>query len=185
MLTSITRGDRMKANEINDWLQVAASIGVVLGLILVAMEIRESSRSATEQAISAMSSGYSSFLSRLDDPASRDILIRAMDDQSEFSAEESLHLVGLYLDLMNAAESDYIIGESRELSADVSTNDALSTVIWISNPHGRVFWAGARDVYTPEFAALIDEAIAGKADGLALKWLKAVGVGAAGAPPKE
>ena len=47
----------MKANEINDWLQVAASVGVVIGLVLVALEVRENSRVATEQAITAMSGG--------------------------------------------------------------------------------------------------------------------------------
>jgi hypothetical protein len=167
----------MKANEINDWLQVAASVGVVIGLVLVALEIRKSSKVATEQAITAMSGGYSSFISRLDSPANREILLRAMDDTNEFSADESLHLVSLYLDLVNAAEADFIIGESRGLSADASVNNALPTVIWFANRHGRVFWEGTRDIYTPEFAAIIDEAMASDADGIALNWLKLVGKG--------
>ena len=175
----------MKARDINDWLQIAASIGVVVGLILVALEIRESSRVATDQAISAMSGGYSNFLSRLDNPANRQILIRAMEDSGELSAEESLHLASLYLDLLNAAEADFIIGESRGLSADVSVNNALPTVIWFSNRHGRVFWKSTRVIYTPEFAAVIDEAMAGDADGLALKWLEGIGKGVAGSPPND
>ena len=121
----------MKANEINDWLQVAASVGVVIGLVLVALEIRESSKVATEQAITAMSGGYSSFISRLDSPANREILLRAMDDTNEFSADESLHLVSLYLDLVNAAEADFIIGESRGLSADASVSSwSCLAVAW-------------------------------------------------------
>lgn len=170
----------MKANEINDWLQVAASVGVVIGLVLVALEVRENSRVATEQAITAMSGGYSNFLTRLDNPASREILLRAMEDSSELSPEESLHLVSLYLDLVNAAEADFILGESRGLSADASVNDALPTVIWFANRHGRQFWQGTRDIYTPEFAAVIDKAIAGDADGIALNWLELVGKGEVG-----
>jgi len=169
----------MKAKEINDWLQVAASVGVVIGLILVALEVRESSRVATEQAISSMSGGYSGFLSRLDNPANREILIRAMEESSEFSADESLHLIGLYIDLLNAAEADFIIGESRGLSADVSVNNALPTTIWFSNRHGRVFWESIRKIYTPRFAALIDESLSGNSDGMALPWLKSIGKGVA------
>ena len=45
----------MKAKQINDWLQFAASIGVVVGLVFVALEVRESGRAATEQGIAAMS----------------------------------------------------------------------------------------------------------------------------------
>jgi len=167
----------MKANELSDWLQVMASVGVIVGLILVVLEVRESGRVATEQAITAMSGGYSSFLSRLDNPANRELLVRAMEESAEFSPEESLQLISLYLDLVNAAEADFIIGESRGLSADVSVNDALPTTIWFSNRHGRVFWAGARDIYTPEFSVLIDKAITGNGDGTALGWLKDIGDG--------
>ena len=64
----------MKMQQLNDWLQVVATIGVVIGLLFVAMELRESSKAATEQGISAMSGAYSNFLTRLDDPSSREIL---------------------------------------------------------------------------------------------------------------
>ena len=78
----------MKSKQLNDWLQVMASIGVVIGLMFVALEIRENSRVATEQGISAMAGAYSNFLSRLDDPTARDVLIRAMAESGEFSLEE-------------------------------------------------------------------------------------------------
>jgi hypothetical protein len=65
----------MKSNQVNEWLQVMASLGVVLGLMFVALELRENSKVATEQGISAMSGAYSNFLSRLDDPTARDVLI--------------------------------------------------------------------------------------------------------------
>lgn len=39
----------MKAKQLNDWLQVTASIGVVVELMFVALEFRENSRVATEQ----------------------------------------------------------------------------------------------------------------------------------------
>lgn len=49
----------MKMQQVNDWLQVIATIGVVVGLLLVVMELRESSKAAREQGISAMSGAYS------------------------------------------------------------------------------------------------------------------------------
>jgi hypothetical protein len=82
--------------------------------------------------------------------------------------------------LVNAAETDFVMGESRGLLADTSVNGALSTTIWISNRHGRVFWAGARNIYTPEFAARIGGGMTGDADEFALGWLKAIGQGKAG-----
>ena len=167
----------MKAKQINDWLQFAASIGVVVGLVFVALEVRESGRAATEQGIAAMSGAYSNFLSRLDDPSARELLIRAMEERSEFSPEESLQLTSLYLELLNGAEADFIIGESRGLSSDITVTNGLSATIWLSNRHGRAFWENTRIIYTPKFAALIDSGMDGRASGIVLELLKAIGEG--------
>lgn len=167
----------MKTKQLNDWLQVMASIGVVIGLMFVALELRENSKVAREQGISAMSGAYSNFLSRLDDPSARDVLVRAMEETAEFSIEESLQLTSLYLALLNGAEADFVIGESRGLSSDISVTNALSATIWLSNRHGRMFWENTRIIYTPEFAALIDSGMDGRANGLGVGMLKSTGDG--------
>jgi hypothetical protein len=172
----------MKQEQLNDWLQLLASVGVVIGLIFVALELRENSRIATEQGISAMAGAYSNFLSRLDDPSARAILIRAMEDESELSPEDALHLTSLYLELLNGAEADFVIGESRGLSSDVAVTNSLSTTIWISNRHGRAFWENTRIIYTPKFAELIDKGMDGRADGLGINFIEATGVGASNEP---
>lgn len=178
-------GLAVKTKQINDWLQVVASVGVVVGLLLVALELRENSRVASEQGIVAMSAGYSNFLSRLDDPAACELMVRAMEESGEFSAVESLQLASLYLELVNAAESDFVIGESRGLSSDIMVTAAASTTIWLSNRHGRAFWEAVRVVYMPEFAALIDESIGGEVDGYALRMLRAIGAAESGKSSTE
>ena len=165
----------MKAKQLNDWLQVMASVGVVIGLMFVALELRENSKVAREQGISAMSGAYSNFLSRLDEPSAREVMIRAMEETAEFSVEESLHLTSLYLELLNGAEADFVIGESRGLLSDISATNGLSTTVWLSNRHGRVFWESVRNLYTPEFAALIDNGMDGRANGVVLDFLKSTG----------
>ena len=175
----------MKSKQLNDWLQFMASVGVVVGLMFVALELRENSKVATEQGISAMSGAYSNFLSRLDDPSARDILIRAIEESGELSLEESLQLTSLYLELLNGAEADFVIGESRGLSSDVSVTDALSATVWLSNRHGREFWKNARVLYTPEFTALVDGGMDGRANDFAADWLRLIGRGATSEPSTE
>ena len=162
----------MKSKQFNDWLQVTASIDVVVGLMFVALELRENSRVATEQGISAMSGAYSNLLSRLDDPSARDVLVRAIEETGEFSLEESFHLISLYLELLNGAEADFVIGESRGLSSDITVTNGLSATIWLSNRHGSAFWENTRTIYIPEFAALIDSGMDGRANGNPLSFAK-------------
>ena len=71
-----------------------------------------------------------------------------------------------------------MIGESRGLSSDISVTNALSTTIFLSNRHGREFWENTRMIYTPEFAALVDSGMDGRANGLAVEYLKSTGEGA-------
>ena len=41
----------MRESKINTWLQILASLGVLIGLLLVAYEIRESNRVATSESV--------------------------------------------------------------------------------------------------------------------------------------
>ncbi len=59
-----------------------------------------------------------------------------------------------------------------------ATTQSIYWVIY-STSHGRVFWAGVRNIYTPEFAARIGGGMTGDADEFALGWLKAIGQGKA------
>jgi hypothetical protein len=127
----------------------------------------------------------STFLSWLEDPAARDVLIRAMEESGEFSPEESLQLMSLYLELLNGAEADFVIGESRGLSSDISVTNALSTTIFLSNRHGRAFWESVRVIYMPEFAALVDKGMDGRANDLAVGLMRSIGKGAAKEPSTE
>jgi hypothetical protein len=49
---------------------------------------------------------------------------------------------------------------------------------FLSNRHGRALWENTRIIYTPEFAALIDSGMDGRANGLGVGFLKAIGDGA-------
>ena len=53
----------------------------------------------------------------------------------------------------------------------------MSTTVWLSNRHGRAFWKNTRVLYTPEFAALVDSGMDGRANGFVADWLKSIGVG--------
>jgi hypothetical protein len=66
----------------------------------------------------------------------------------------------------------------KGLSSDTSVSNVLSTTIWLSNRHGRAFWKNTRIIYTPEFAALNDSGMDGRANGLGVGFLKSTGEGA-------
>ncbi len=47
-----------RESQISDWIQIVASLGVLVGLLLVVVEIRESSRVATSESVGAMNQAW-------------------------------------------------------------------------------------------------------------------------------
>jgi len=69
--------------------------------------------------------------------------------------------------------------KSKQLS------DWLQVMATIGVVAGLAFWKDARVVYMPEFGALVDRGVDGRANGLGIGWLKSIGKGAASEPSTE
>ncbi|MEM1111330.1 MAG: hypothetical protein AAGI11_05420 [Pseudomonadota bacterium] len=97
----------MKLSSINDYFQVAAAVGVIIGLVLVGVEIRESNRISVQQATSANWTNWAQFsMSELETGIAATI-VKAMKSPDELTLEDKINLdswLSAYLSLM---EHDY------------------------------------------------------------------------------
>jgi hypothetical protein len=81
----------MDSGKLNDWVQIAATIGVIVGLILVAYEIRVSNRLGFEQANAERMDKWSSLSEVALSSDVTELHIRAMEGD-ELSRVELLKL---------------------------------------------------------------------------------------------
>ena len=51
----------MESDRVNRWLMIASNVGVLIGLIFVGVEVRNSGNAVTAQAATAISEGYNEF----------------------------------------------------------------------------------------------------------------------------
>ena len=67
----------MKETKLNDWIQIAASLGVIVGLILVAYEIRTSNRLGIDQANAESIEKFGSMYEHFSSVDAASLLVRA------------------------------------------------------------------------------------------------------------
>lgn len=148
----------MKINGLNDWLNLAANIGVIGGLIFLAIEINQNNallRSKTRQSLVA--NDVASLTANLEHA---DVFVR-LASQGALSAEDQLRLSFMYsLDMRN-----------REFEYFQYMNGVLDEASWQSYQQvivfnhstelGKKWWDEiGRGIVDPEFAVIVDALLA-------------------------
>ena len=127
----------MKYSDIGDRLQLAASIGVIIGLILVIYEIRENNRIAENQAAIDMNNLYGQWTTLMADPGIADLIVRSIESPEVLTRTELYQLRGAYHTAIQAFRTNHFLWESgglRMYAEDTLYNDVE---LVFSGPVGR------------------------------------------------
>ena len=149
----------MKREEISDWIQILATIGVVAGLLLVALELRQNSNLARADMNSQAGLAAQSIQSALRDREFAVVFRKSIEQPHELELEEKLMMHGYYRDLVGLLSRELIMiargvfnDDSKYVAAQI-VRDGLGTEF------GRAWWAQNKLGYFPSLVAAIDEAL--------------------------
>ena len=150
----------MNAEKLNHWLSLGANFGVLVGIIFLAVEIRQNTemtraqitQSRAEAAMSLADATYNS-------EYMPDIWIKVQDGDALTGAESFRFRVWLRATLRNQDNNfqQYKQGLLGDHIPEVIAGVVRTTLT--SNAAGREYWEGAKGVYSPEFAEYVDSAI--------------------------
>jgi len=151
----------MKAGRINSWLSLGANLGVVLGLILLILEIRQNTemmraqinQSRTDTAISYLQAVYNSeFMPEI---------IDRVHGGEELSALELIRYQ-TYFRAANRSQDNNLwqynqgfLGENMPRSIRGYARNFIG-----GSPLGIATWDGQKSSYTDEYVAFVEDAIA-------------------------
>ena len=119
----------MKQSNMNDNLQLAASVGVIIGLILVMYEIRETNTIAENQAAIEMNSLYSEWTKAMMDESMAELWLKSIDSPEELTRIDLIRLRYAYFTAMQAFQTNHFLWESgglRMYSEDTLYTDTQS-----------------------------------------------------------
>ena len=149
----------MKRDEIGDWIQIVATIGVVAGLMLVAIELRQNSNLARAEMNSQMGFAWQSVQSALRDREFAAVFRKSIEQPHELEFDERLMIHGYYRDLVGILTREMLM-IGRGVFVDDSKYVAAQVVRQgLGTEYGRTWWAQNKVGYFPSLVAAIDEAL--------------------------
>ena len=129
----------MKIDKLNDWLQLAASIGVLFGLFLVAYELRQDQALTRSDLGAGLVDGMAEITRSMQSNA--DLLAKAQLTPEDLTYEEHLKLDYLYWEGYTVlfAKDNYLVEKGLfESSADEFAG--IFSQLFLSSAHGRAWW---------------------------------------------
>ena len=151
----------LDTEKLNRWLALGANVGVLVGIVFLAVEIRQNTdmtraqitQSRAEAAMSLADSSYNS-------EYIPDIWIKSQEGEPLTAAENFRFRVWLRASLRNQDNNfqQYKQGLLGDHIPELVSRVVRTTIA--SSPSGREYWEGAKFGYSVEFIKYVDSVIA-------------------------
>ena len=154
---------RVDSDRVTHLLTLAANIGVIVGIVFLVLEIRQTSAIATAQVRLDYSAGWRSVDESRQDESFSEVITKSIENPEELSLSEVIQLDAYYtgiLDQMLSAQTARVTGLVDGPFSEVAN---MVGAIYFSDEFARSWWKQVRsDWSTPpgnEFQEIMDEAI--------------------------
>jgi len=147
--------------KLNEWLQIATAVGVIVGLVLVAYELRLSNRMAWEQASADALERYDKVSELTLQPGVAELFLRAHEG-GEISREEAVKL-NAYIDVaLSTILHDHRLYVTGSLVLEQGWEPTYNRVIqfYFGSQYARRRWETSKVSWQTEFASVVDKALA-------------------------
>ena len=155
----------MDTDRLNRWLTLAANIGVIIGLVLLVAEIRQTNAIAKAEAINALTQNVYTLLELHRDPRHIDALDRVNEvGWEDLTKEEEILLSTVEAMAMRHFENAYY-----QHKLGVYDDGQLEAVLWnldrsLDVPWRLEHWEDTKASHTREFRAFVENRLRDAAD---------------------
>ena len=150
----------MKFSELNDYLQLAATVGVVVSLGLVVYEVRENNAIAYQQAISGNWQNWTNLSSAQLQSDVADVIAKSMTTPDDLTVAETLKLNFWLNAHMTAWEQDLATAKLTGRDVEPYVIDLTHEAQWyFGNRITRTWYYENRYWLSPEYVQAIDRTL--------------------------
>jgi len=155
----------MQSSRLNDRLQILASVGVLIGLVIVAYEIRETNRIAFDQMAYETTTSYMTWALSQTNPAVAQVIIKARENVEPLSRVEAQMLSGFLQAMMESYIAVYELMKSGRASFDVLADLEVQGGLLLDSPAEREWYRLNRSWIPVELQEPIDRSLANTPTG--------------------
>ena len=147
----------MNKSDLNSWIQSLTSIAVFVGLVLVAIEIRENNAIAEDEALSEF---WTNWIALSTPDYSTDIgtaYIKAINNPQSLSDEEMFQLGSWLTAVMSTYGQLFLMHQEGRVTDDYRSELADDVEFYFGNNFGRAWYSENKDWLLPAMVEVIDE----------------------------
>jgi len=150
------------SDRVSMWISLIASGGVLIGLILVAIELNQNTQQLRLQlefqAEQKIVDNNRDLLG--DNPTP--IIVKSITDPKELTFEEALVASSYFLNLLNEFETRYFIYQAGLIEDQDWKRHIDENICWtMGNQFAQTTWHTTKSAFEPEFVEYVDDALAG------------------------
>ena len=146
----------MKTSKLSDWLQVIGSFGVLAGLILVTLQMKQSTALVRAELRSNADDAWINIDASKQSETFSQVLAKSIVEPQNLTTAEILELDGYlftYMDQLGRDSALYIQGISEE-PPEALVHGSLHD--YFGNKFARVWWAETKWKFDPELVGIIE-----------------------------
>lgn len=152
----------MDSDRLTRLLTLIANMGVILGIIFLALELRQTSAIATAELRLDYSAGWRNIDESRQDASFSAVLTKSIETPEELSLEEFMRLDGYYSGILDQILSAQTVRESGLIDSPLAEVANSIGAIYFSNQFARSWWNQVRPDWSSandDFQQTMDEAI--------------------------
>jgi hypothetical protein len=158
---------KLKLSEIASIAEVVGAIAVVISLLYVGAQVRDSTRAvrsvAANDANSAMQSWYQMMSS---DPQAIDIWLEAILSPEPLSRNDEFRFMMIVQSAMLAMQNSFLLAREGSLDRGIMSSITEGLQATKHTPGFQRYWRQRRGYFYPEFAVYIDDLVASEDSSL-------------------
>jgi len=150
----------MNSGKLSDWLQIAANTGIIAGLILVGLQLKQNSDLLKTQLLYEESSRLVDLETQFVGENGAEVWAKSISDPENLSLAEQRIMEALLWSYVEQLRSTRLLGQLGLLEdAEWKKRVRSDTGFWLGNKYGRAWWAsfkGDKSQLPPDLIMEID-----------------------------
>ena len=171
----------MQISKVNDWLQLAASVGVLAGLLLVSYEIRQNNELAEAESVRAQLESWNTILISEYETELSDALAKSRIEPRDLTTSEIIKLHGYLSATVTQIEIVFEMhdrglgyGEFADSKDDPAVDALQNFDNLINNRFGRAWYSANREWIDPRITEIWDRALHERVMGEDDDWIEQI-----------
>jgi hypothetical protein len=176
----------MTDDKLDRWLRVIGNLAIIIGLVVVAVELRQTSTIANGELSIIYMTNWQALDRSRQDPSFAAVYVKSMEQPDELTLAEKVQLDGYYWVMAGQWEIARQLTESGLFNMTYEEILRLDVRILLTTPYAQAWWRWYRDEFAdPVMASIVDDELERISPQTAREWLDAVNPGAVESEPEE